>query len=139
MARAPPEFKDDAAAPPPEGVSGLAMLVKTFLVLGVVVALIYLVLNFGLRRLMGIPLAGPGGGLVTVVERIPLDLKRSLFVVRAGGEYLLLGGGEANLSLITKLDAAEVERLRPPSGLGDQRPTPFLVKLLRRRGGPPAS
>ena len=114
------------------------VLLRTLVVLGMVLGLIYLTLNLGLRRLMGIK-GVPGGRatVVTLLERVPLDQKRALFVVRAAGEYLLIGGGDGSLSLISKLDPAEVERLqreKPPSPLAL---SPFLQKLLTRRGGPP--
>ena len=32
--------------------------------------------------------------VVSVVERLPLDQRRTLFVLKAGDEYLLVGGGE---------------------------------------------
>ena len=112
-------------------------LVRTLLVLGAVIASIYLTLNVGLRRLMG--LQGQSLGrqpVVSVVERLPLDPKRSLFVVKAADEYLLVGGGEAGLQLLSKLDREAVERIR------EQRPqtavvplSPFLQKLLSRRSG----
>jgi hypothetical protein len=60
-----------------------------------------------------------------------------LFVVRAAGEYLLLGGGDGGIALVSKLDPAEVERLqreKPPAPLAL---SPFLQKLLTRRGGTP--
>ncbi|MBL0693285.1 flagellar biosynthetic protein FliO [Comamonas sp. JC664] len=112
-------------------------LVRTLLVLGVVVASIYLTLNVGLRKLMGLQGAAMGRQpLVSVVERLPLDQRRSLFVVKAADEYLLVGGGEGGLQLLSKLDVEAVERIRA------QRPqtnavslSPFLQKLLSRRSG----
>lgn len=122
----PDALKDD-----PDGSIGMALL-RTFVVLGVVIMLVWLSLNFGLRRLAG--LKGPMGGpsVVTVLERIPLDQKRALFVVKAAGEYLLLGSGEGNLSLVSKLDAAEVEKLlqRPQGG---PMLSPFLARLLSKK------
>jgi len=114
------------------------MLIRTLLVLGAVVASIYLTLNVGLRRLMGLQGAVPGKQtVVSVVERLTLDPKRVLFVVKAADEYLLLGGGEAGLQLLSKLDLEAVERIRAA-----QRPqtnvvplSPFLQKLLSRRSG----
>jgi flagellar protein FliO/FliZ len=107
-------------------------LVRTIVVLGLVLMIVWLSLNFGLRRLMG--LKGPMGGtsVVTVLERIPLDQKRALFVVKAAGEYLLLGSGEGNLSLVSKLDAAEVEKLmqKPQSG---PVLSPLLARLLTKK------
>ncbi len=112
-------------------------LARTLLVLGVVVASIYLTLNVGLRKLMGLQGAAMGRQpLVSVVERLPLDQRRSLFVVKAADEYLLVGGGEGGLQLLSKLDVEAVERIRA------QRPqtnavslSPFLQKLLSRRSG----
>lgn len=110
-------------------------LVRTFVVLGFVIMAIYVTLNFGLRRLMGISAMPRGQAVVQVVERIPLDQKRAMFVVKAAGEYLLIGGGDGALQLIAKLDASEVEKLqqqRPPS----IALSPFLLKLLKRRDVP---
>ena len=59
-------------------------------------------------------------------------------MLRAAGEYLLVGGAEAGIRLITKLDTQEVERLR--AGVRVQTApgiSPFLQKLLSRKGGPP--
>ena len=76
-----------------------------------------------------------GQAVVQVVERIRLDQKRSMFVVKAAGEFLLIGGGEGALQLIAKLDPAEVEKLqqlRPPA----LAVSPLLLKLLKRRDVP---
>jgi flagellar protein FliO/FliZ len=111
-------------------------LLRTCVVLGIVILSIYITLNFGLRRLMGIAApASRGQSVVQVLERIPLDQKRSMFVVRAAGEYLLIGGGEGALQLIAKLDPAEVEKLQqqPPPTLSL---SPLLQKLLKRRPEP---
>ncbi|MFP2962174.1 flagellar biosynthetic protein FliO [Myxococcus sp. 1LA] len=112
-------------------------LVRTLLVLGAVVASIYLTLNVGLRKLMG--LQGVAAGrqpLVSVVERLPLDQRRSLFVVKAADEYLLLGGGEGGLQLLSKLDVEAVERIRAQRPQTNAVPlSPFLQKLLSRRSG----
>lgn len=110
-------------------------LVRTVLVLGIVILSVYLTLNFGLRRLLGIAAVPRGPGVVQVMERIPLDQKRAMFVIKAAGEYLLIGGGDGALQLIAKLDPAEVEKLHP------QRPpsltlSPLLQKLLKRREAP---
>lgn len=114
-------------------------LVRTVVVLGLVLALVYLTLNVGLRRLLGIrPSANVG--LVKVLERVTLDPKRSLFVVEAAGEVLLLGGSEASVTLISKLDPAEVARLKGAAepGPGAVQVSPFLQKLLGRKVDPPS-
>ncbi|NMO21597.1 FliO/MopB family protein [Pyxidicoccus fallax] len=128
---------DETAGAPEEQESLGWTLVRTLLVLGAVVASIYLTLNVGLRRLMGLQAVSAGRQpLVSVVERLPLDQRRSLFVVKAAGEYLLVGGGEAGLQLLSKLDTEAVERLRAQRPETNVVPlSPFLQKLLSRRSG----
>lgn len=106
-------------------------LFRTALVLGIVVSLIYLTLNVGLRKLLGLQQA-TALGLVKVLERVPLDQKRTLFVVRAGQEVLLLGASENSLELITKMNAEQVALAQP---LPAAAPTlsPLLQKLLGPR------
>jgi flagellar protein FliO/FliZ len=99
-------------------------LVRTFVVLCLVLAIIYFTLSVGMRRLMGI-VPARGGGLIRVLQRVSLDQKRVLYVVRAGQEVLLLGGSDASLNLISKLDPAEVEK-----ATAAVEPSPFLAKLL---------
>jgi flagellar biogenesis protein FliO len=111
-------------------------LVRTIVVLGIVVALAYLSLNVGLRRLMGLGPAAGRKGLVTVIERVPLDQKRSLYVVKAGDEVLLLGSSELSLSFLTKLDPGVLQALDPASA-GAPQMSPFLQKLLGRKDAPP--
>lgn len=111
------------------------MLLRTVLVFGLVVLSIYLTLNVGLRRLMGlqgVPMGRPS--VVSVVERVALDQRRTLFVLKAADEYLLVGGGEGGLQLLSKLDSESVERIRaerPPANVVPL--SPFLQKLLARR------
>ena len=128
--------KPDPAEPAPAEDLNLGWtLLRTVVVLGIVILSVYITLNFGLRRLLGIASVPRGPGVVEVVERIPLDQKRAMFVIKAAGEYLLIGGGDGNLQLIAKLDPAEVERLqhqRPPS----LALSPLLQKLLKRRDVP---
>lgn len=109
-------------------------LFRTLIVLGLVVMMAYVSLNWGLRKMLGIKgPAGRGGAVVSVVERVSLGQRHSLFVVKAAGEYLLVGGTDASLGLISKLDTAEVEKLRAeqPAPL---TLSPFLQKLLTRKG-----
>ena len=111
-------------------------LFRTMMVLGMVVALAWLTLNVGLRRLLGIKPA-LGTSVVTVLQRVTLDQKRALFVVEAGGEVLLVGGGEGSLSLITKLDRTEIDKQRAAQQPTGVQLSPFLQKLLGRKEAPP--
>ncbi|MDX2013801.1 MAG: flagellar biosynthetic protein FliO [Myxococcaceae bacterium] len=110
-------------------------LVRTIVVLGIVVALAWLTLNVGLRKLMGLGPAAGRRGLVTVLERVPLDQKRSLYVIKAGDEVILLGSSELNLSFLTKLDPKVLAALEPVKDAPQM--SPFLQKLLGRKDAPP--
>ena len=41
-----------------------------------------------------------------MLDRVALDPRRTLFVVRVGGKVLLLGGGDGGLSVLTEIDPA---------------------------------
>lgn len=133
------------ALPPEEPESLGWSLVRTVLLLLAVLASIYLTLNVGLRRLMGLQGVSVGRKqLVTVVERVPLDQRRALFVLKAADEYLLVGSGEGGLQLLSKLDTQAVERIqaeRSQPAANVVHLSPFLQKLLSRRTGstPPRS
>lgn len=136
----PPDFPELPPSQPTYDDAGLLwQLVKTLLVLGIVVVSIYLSLNFGLRKLLGIQGVPGRAAAVRVLERVPLDQKRALFLVEVAGEYLLLGGGEGGLSLLLRLDAEAVEKLRPKQA--SVTPSPFLKKLLQKKenDSPPQS
>ncbi|WP_395846215.1 flagellar biosynthetic protein FliO [Cystobacter fuscus] len=115
------------------------MLMRTLVVFGGVMALIYLTLNVGLRKLMGLQGVPVGQqSVVSVVERVALDQRRTLFVVKAAGEYLLVGGGENGLQLLSKLDTGAVENIRSTPPASNVMPlSPFLKKLIARRDATP--
>jgi flagellar protein FliO/FliZ len=130
---------DSATKTPERPESFGKQLVQLVVVLGLVLALVYLTLNFGLRKLMGVPRQMLGGrsGIVSVVERVALEQRVSLYVVKAGSEYLLLGRTDQALSMLHKLSPEDVAKLQSEK---PQAPfSPFLQKLLARRGEPPPS
>lgn len=69
------------------------------------------------RWLRGRTQARPQGAGMQVVDRLDLSPGHTLYVVRAEGRRLLLGGGPGGLSLITELDGKE-----PPAV--DESPAP---------------
>ena len=79
-----------------------AALAQTLVTLAAVCALAWWVLRWAARRGVG---RSPAG-IVTVLDRVALDPRRTLFVVRVGGKALLLGGGDGGLSVLTELDPA---------------------------------
>jgi len=79
-----------------------AALAQTLVTLAAVCALAWWVLRWAARR----GVSRSPAGVVTVLDRVALDPRRTLFVVRVGGKVLLLGGGDGGLSVLTELDPA---------------------------------
>ncbi len=85
------------------------LLVGSLVVLGLVCLAAWVVVRFGLRR-MGYPGSGPRpGGVLDVVARVPLEPRRSLYVVEVGGKTLLVGTSEMGLSVLSELDRDAVQ------------------------------
>jgi len=99
------------------------MLLKTILALIIVIALAWVLLRWGLARLL--PGRARGAGEIHVVDRQPLDARRQVVLVQAYGRYLLLGVGDGSVTLLAELDSAavaEAERKRaaqPPRRFAD--------------------
>ncbi|MDB4929326.1 MAG: hypothetical protein JWM10_1810 [Myxococcaceae bacterium] len=87
--------------PPPSPSLGAA-LAQTLIALGAVCALAWWLLRWAARRGVG---RSPAG-VIEVVDRVALDPRRSLLVVRVGPKVLLLGGSDGSLSLLSELDPA---------------------------------
>jgi len=83
------------------------LLVTSLVVLGVVC-----VAAFVLVRVLGRVLATGrtrGAHLLDVVARVPLEPRRSLYVVEVAGKTLLVGTSEMGLSVLSELDGTEVK------------------------------
>jgi flagellar biogenesis protein FliO len=108
------------------------LLITSLLVLGGVC-----VAGFVLVRVAGKLLAtgrARGAHLMDVVARVPLEPRRSLYVVEVAGKTLLVGTSEMGLSVLTELDAAEVRaRAVPAQSFGEM----VRAAWTRRRGPPP--
>jgi flagellar protein FliO/FliZ len=107
------------------------LLVTSLLVLGGVCVAAFVVVRLAGRLLA--PGRARGSHLMDVVARLPLEPRRSLFVVEVAGKALLVGTSEMGLSLLSELDVSEVRaRVVERPSFGD------LVRAawLRRRGPP---
>jgi flagellar biogenesis protein FliO len=115
----------------PVGASYGDLLVTSLLVLGAVCVVAFVAVRvFGRWLATG---RTRGAHLLDVVARVPLEPRRSLYVVEVAGKTLLVGTSEMGLSVLSELDAAEVKaRTVPTQSFGE------LVRAAwkRRRGGP---
>jgi len=86
------------------------LVLQTLLILAAVCLLAYLLLRWGMRRFQGGP-AGAGSAL-KVLDRLPLEPRRALYVVEVGNRILLLGTSEQQTTLLAELDEETAQLLR---------------------------
>jgi flagellar protein FliO/FliZ len=126
--------KIDAEARHDRGISEApgfgAAFIQMLLVLGGVLALAYLILAKVLPRLMRIEAPLAPRKLLQVVDRLPIDQRKSILVLKMAGQYFLVGTSEGSIDLLSKLDPSEIEAALKvevaPRG-------PILDSLLKRR------
>ena len=88
---------------------GASLVQAVAMLLGVCV-LAWLVLRFASQRGLGVG----QGQRVKVLERVPLDARRMIYVVQIGERVLVLGGGEgASPTLLAELKPGELPPLPP--------------------------
>lgn len=118
---------DEGTEHEPYGAPGLGQtFFEMLLSLGVVCLLAYLLLGKLLPRLLRVPAASASGRLLSVVDRLPIDPRRSLMVVKMGEQHFLVGSSEQGLTLLARLDPSEVRdalaaatfETRPPPWAG---------------------
>jgi flagellar biosynthetic protein FliO len=98
-----------------------AFLVETLVILAVVCALAWVILKYGVRR---------GGlrqaGLLKVVARLPLEPRRTLYVVEAPGKTLLIGVSEGAIATLAELDPTQVGDVVAAGAAGAEGRRSFL-------------
>jgi flagellar protein FliO/FliZ len=101
-----------------------AYLIETSMTLAAVCALALVVL-WGARRL-GV---GRPSGPIELCGHLPLDARRSIYLVRVGGQVFIVGVGEGGFTKLGELAASDV-----PEGL-PARGSPFADVLARALKG----
>ncbi len=91
--------------------SGVAASYGDLLATSLLVLVVVCVAAFVIVRIAGRWLGGGrtrGAHLLDVVARVPLEPRRSLYVVEVAGKTLLVGTSEMGLSVLSELDGAAV-------------------------------
>jgi flagellar protein FliO/FliZ len=83
-------------------------LLETFVTLGAVCALAFVVL-WGARR-MGV---GRPSGPIELAGHLPLDARRSIYLVKVGAQAYLIGVGEGGFTKLGEMPAADVPATAP--------------------------
>ena len=80
--------------------------------------LAYLILGKLLPKILQLTPAGRRGltatapqGLITIIDRLPLDARRSVCVVKVGDEHFLVGVTDQAMTMLSKLDLTELGAL----------------------------
>lgn len=83
----------------------IKMLAGLILVLGLAILFIRVVLP---RTRLG---RGRGNQWFHLVDRLPIEPNRNLYLVKIIGRYFVLGGTEHSINLITEIAAADGEKI----------------------------
>ena len=107
---------------------------KVIAILAGVVVFAFFALRFWLPKLTGIH--GTPSGPMNVVSRLALEPRKTLYIVRAASDYVLLAASDAGVQFLTSLDPGTLEAtlrespVKPVAGSG-------FASLLQRRGARP--
>lgn len=120
----------------PAGTGGFgAQLARTSLALLIVCVAAWWLVRFAARR--GMLGAAAKGQHITVIERVALDPRRSLHLVRVGARVLVLGASEEGLRTLAELSADELSSGdesddAPPSDEPSKPKRTFIEALAAR-------
>jgi flagellar protein FliO/FliZ len=120
---------------PPDDISFTMLFLQMILVLAIVLVLIWVVL----RKILPlfVPNVGHSSQTVHILERLPIDQKKSLLVVQVDERVFLLGSAEGQINVLMELDAEKIAANRKPaqvSGLLDSFAKKMLFKTKPRTG-----
>jgi flagellar biogenesis protein FliO len=90
---------------------------------------------WGALRLLAGRGLGKATGAVRVLARCPLEPRRSVYVIEAGGRCLLVGVGEGPMTVLAELDA-ETVRAEGAATAGPVRFADVLARVMRREPRP---
>ena len=113
--------------------SGVMEYIKLVLVLGLILALAFVVLRLGLpRTAIGHNLAS---SVIQVAAHYALEPKKSLYVIRVGEDYCLLGTTESGMHYLAALAPGHIESALAQAATPPQPRFAALVESFRRRRG----
>ena len=101
-----------AQAQPPEDLDFGMLILRMLIFLGIVLALIYIVLRKGLPLLM--QAQGFKNRTIKILERVPVDQKRTLLVVEVQERVYLMGSAEGQINVLMELDRDKMDLRTAP-------------------------
>jgi flagellar biosynthetic protein FliO len=115
-------------------ISSFAQMILSLIV---VCGLIYLTFRVILPKIGGYQFSQ---SVIKIVEKVPLDAKKSLFVIEVGGRWMLIGTSETGVNLISQLNETEVAEIERKIALKSQNQTKGgtfadkLAEVLKKKG-----
>lgn len=88
------------------------------------------VVAWGALRLLAGRGVGKATGAVRVLARCPLEPRRSVYVIEAGGRCLLVGVGEGPMTVLAELDGEKVRA--EGANVVSPRFSEVLARVMRR-------
>jgi flagellar protein FliO/FliZ len=121
--------------PPIEDINFGMLILKMIFFLGVVVALIYLVL----KKFLPVLLHGAAfrGRSIKILERMPVDQRRSLLVVEVQDKIYLMGSAEGQINILMELDRQKMNAKTVESPDNSSGFDQILRKMMVRKSEPP--
>lgn len=116
---------------PPEELDFGMLLLRTFFFLALVCLLIYFLLRKVLPRIVQMP--GIRNRTVKIIERLPLDQKKSLVVVEIQDKAFLLGCSENSINILMELDREKMETKPPVAAAGSSGSFDSVLKKIAFR------
>jgi len=126
-----PGSLDGPNQPPSTGSKLGSMLLETLLMLAIVCLLAYVVLRWGVSRLVGG--RGAGDDAIEILARQPVGSDSSILVVRIGPRILILADGASGMSRIAELDEEEAEAFETAAS-EEKSPESWIPAFLERQG-----
>lgn len=80
---------------------------KLVFVLGAILVLAYLAVRFWLPRLAG--LRTSQAGPIQIVGRLPIEPRKTLYVIKTGQECFLIGTSDADIHYLTAVNSVQAE------------------------------
>lgn len=93
-----------------EGMDFTWLFIKMIFILGIVCISAVLILKYAVPHL-GLMRKFHGNGFFQVIDRFPLEQRRSLFLIRAGKRYFVIGSADSGMNLISECTPEEAKVL----------------------------
>jgi flagellar biogenesis protein FliO len=99
-----------------DGANLVTKLVQIIIATVITCLLAYLILGKFLPKILQMTPGGQRGlnaaaspGLITIIDRLPIDARRSVCVVKVKDEHFLVGMTEQSMTMLSKLDLSEIQ------------------------------